>query len=172
MMTQKILAALSPRMFLKNMPRLPSGRVAAVNFLPLQQLGTRAEEAEDASLLLFLDQEEQFCAFIGIVEIEWRPDIPAEELDTIHTTCGAKACIITDTGYTLADFLARRLPWSKEDVAAFFHFLKTQRIQDAIKLHHGHLLSRRDPLVVRAIVSPRRDQILPRAAEVSLAPSS
>jgi hypothetical protein len=72
----------------------------------------------------------------------------------------------------LADFLARRLPWSKEDVAAFFHFLKTQRIQDAIKLHHGHLLSRRDPLVVRAIVSPRRDQILPRAAEVSLAPSS
>jgi hypothetical protein len=63
--------------------------------------------------LLLIEKPGQILTLVQIKEVEWRPDIPAEELDVVETPGGLKRCILRDTGYSVEDVLAARAPWSR-----------------------------------------------------------
>ncbi len=146
------------------MPVLPSGRKVSVDFLPLHTLALRAQAEQSASSLLLIEKTEQIFSLILVKEVEFRTDIPAEELDLVELSGGLKRCILHDTGYSVADILAVRAPWSRGDISALRQFLLTPRIRQQIRFYRRWLISLRGKLTDRAIMWPGAQSLLPRQA--------
>ncbi|MFZ4483072.1 MAG: hypothetical protein ACOYOL_03725 [Chthoniobacterales bacterium] len=144
------------------MPRLPSGRSAAINYESLSNLLKRATDTHDAGLLLFLENEREIFRWLDVIQVEWPVNIPAEELDRIDTPEGLRYGISTPTGFSVSDVLAARVPWSLRDIAAFKRFIRTSRVSREIAAVGRDVVQRRAWLTDRAIMWPHPALLLPR----------
>ncbi|MFM8809765.1 MAG: hypothetical protein ACKOJB_12845 [Chthoniobacterales bacterium] len=62
------------------MPRLPSGRNIALDASPFDDLIEQARTGHNAALLLSIRRLRHILPLFQVIEVEERPDIPAEEL--------------------------------------------------------------------------------------------
>ena len=147
------------------MPVLPSRRIVSIDFEPLHELALQAEAEQIASNLLFIEKDEQIFSLIRVKEVEWRPDIPSEELDIVETPRGLKSCILLDTGYSVSDVLAARVPWSRGDISALRQFILTPRIRQKVRFYQRWLTALRGKFTERAIMWPSAGNLLPHKAD-------
>ena len=146
------------------MPVLPSGRKISLDFKPLYDLAVQAQAEQNAGNLLLIEKPGQILTLVQIKEVEWRPDIPAEELDVVETPGGLKRCILRDTGYSVEDVLAARAPWSRGDISALRAFILTRRIRGKVEFYRRWLVSLRGKFTDEAIMWPAAKNLLPRQA--------
>lgn len=144
------------------MPKLPSGRLVAVDSSPIEELAQRASDEENAGLLLFVENDLALAGLLEVVEVEWRSDIPPEELDRIDTAEGSRTAILHPIGLSAADVLRGRSSWSRPDIEAFREFLQTPRIASWALEMRGKLLSLRRYLTDRVIMWPSLHAALPQ----------
>lgn len=104
----------------------------------------------------------ELAGLLEVVEVEWRTDIPSEELDVIDTVDGPRHAIRHATGLTAADVLRGGSSWSRPDIEAFREFLKTPRIASWVVEMRDRLVSLRGLLTDRAIMWPHPLAALPR----------
>lgn len=146
------------------MPALPSGKNVAIDFHPLHSLASSVIAEQNAAILIFIEKIEQIFSLIRVKEVEFRPDIPAAELDVVETPVGLKRCILHDTGYSVADVLAARAPWSRGDICTLRRFLLSPRIREQVQFYRGWLISLRGRFTDQAIMWPAAKNLLPRKA--------
>jgi hypothetical protein len=111
------------------MPYLPSGRAVAISMRPLDELLQRAFDEKNPSLLFCMDETDDIMAFISVLEVEERFDVPPVELEPVGAPDRTMHCMTRDTGYTVFDIFRRRSDWPAADIAAFRRFMLTDRIR-------------------------------------------
>jgi hypothetical protein len=129
---------------------------------PFHELAARAEAEDHAGLLFFVEDDMECAALLEVVEVEWRADIPDDELEEIETEEGRRRAVLHATGLTAAEVLRGRAGWSRPDIEAFRRFLQTPRIAGWVVELRDLLVSLRGRLTDRAVMWPHPTATLPR----------
>jgi hypothetical protein len=119
---------------------------------------------QNAANLLLIEKPGQIYALIVVKEVDWRRDIPLEELDVVETSDGLRRCILRETGYSVDDVLMGRASWSKGDISALRAFILTPRIRAKVDFYRRLLVSLRAKFTDQSIMWPAAKNLLPRRA--------
>lgn len=125
------------------MPTLPSGRNIALDASPFDDLIEQARTGHNAALLLSIRRPRHILPLFQVIEVEERPDIPAEELACVTTPSGEARCMTYETGYTAGDVRNGRTDWCKRDIRAFRRFLRSRRIKRWMRERYKQLVALR-----------------------------
>jgi hypothetical protein len=83
---------------------------------------------------------------VNLQRVEWRADIPAEELEPFQSSTGTCHGILHDTGFSAADVFGGRARWPEADVEILRKFMGSEKIQKDLSDARATLVAVREEL--------------------------